>query len=125
MLINKDKTVKDIQEEFNLLFPGLQLHFYTRKHADRAGSPQADEIDGVNKLGSLKTFKKDGFMSIFKTMAVSELEQSFENNFGLYVQVFRQSKDLWLQTTSTDDWTLEEQNKKGIHSNQETLKDGY
>ena len=33
--------------------------------------------------------------------------------FGLSAQVFRLSGDVWLETTSTDNWTLEEQNSTG------------
>lgn len=125
MYIKKEKTVKDIQEEFNTLFPGLQIQFYTRKHNDRAGSPDSYRVSSDTKLESFKTMRKDGFLPIYKTMPVSELEQTFESRFGLHVQVFRQSQDLWLQTTSTDTWTLEEQNKKGMNSNQKTAQYGY
>ena len=125
MLIDQDKTVKEIQEEFNMLFPGLQIHFYSRKHLDRAGSPESYRVASDVQLKTFKTMRKGGFIPIYKTMSVSELEQTFESRFGLHIQVFRQSNDLWLQTTSTDNWTLEEQNRKGINSNQKTAKNGY
>jgi hypothetical protein len=46
-------------------------------------------------------------------MKVSELEELFEEVFGLSVQVFRKSGESWLQTTTTDSWTLNQQNLKG------------
>ena len=46
-------------------------------------------------------------------MTVSDLEQKFAELFGLSVQVFRKSANVWLETTVTDGWTLEEQNRQG------------
>ncbi len=47
---------------------------------------------------------------------VSEIEEEFESVVGIPVQIFRKSKDLWLQTIPTDHWTLAVQNRKGINS---------
>ncbi len=46
-------------------------------------------------------------------MKVRTLENVFYETYGLKVQVFRLSGNIWLQTTSTDEWTLHEQNRKG------------
>ena len=46
-------------------------------------------------------------------MTVNELEQRFSDVYGLGVQVFRKSGNVWLETTVTDGWTLEQQNKQG------------
>lgn len=46
-------------------------------------------------------------------MTVTDLEQSFNTIYGLGVQVFRKSGKIWLETTVTDGWTLEEQNRQG------------
>jgi hypothetical protein len=32
---------------------------------------------------------------------------------GLYVQVFRKSGKVWLETTATDNWSLYKQNEEG------------
>ena len=53
-------------------------------------------------------------------MSVTELETMFRENFGLYVQVFRRSGKLWLETTATDSWTLTVQNDQG-----KELSDSY
>ena len=46
-------------------------------------------------------------------MTVVDLEQSFSDVFGLGVQIFRKSGKVWLETTVTDGWTLDEQNRQG------------
>lgn len=125
MLINSEKTIKEVQEEFNKKFPGLQLNFYSKKHADRASSSPSDQVDDSIKLGSIKTYRNGGFLPIKGTMTVTELEQGFENHFGLHVQVYRNCEDTWIQTVKTDNWTLEFQNQRGINSNLKITKDGY
>ena len=45
-------------------------------------------------------------------MTVGDLEQRFQDVYGLSVQVFRKSGKVWLETTVTDNWTLDEQNDK-------------
>lgn len=44
---------------------------------------------------------------------VQALEKQMEESFGLHVQVFRRSGNIWLETTVTDEWTLEFQNEQG------------
>jgi hypothetical protein len=44
-------------------------------------------------------------------MKVGELEHAFNVKFGLSAQVFRKSGEIWLQTTTTDTWTLAKQNE--------------
>jgi len=46
-------------------------------------------------------------------MTVAEMEERFRDIYGLGVQVFRKSGTIWLETTVTDGWTLEDQNKQG------------
>ena len=50
-------------------------------------------------------------------MKVAELENDFSGQFGLQVQVFRKSGEVWLQTTKTDNWTLIEQNQAALEMN--------
>jgi hypothetical protein len=49
-------------------------------------------------------------------MPTWQLERLFEQEFGLHVQVFRKSGNIWLMTTVSDSLTLEEQNFKGLES---------
>ena len=45
-------------------------------------------------------------------MPVWQLERLFEEDCGLHVQVFRRSGKIWLETSRTDDLTLEQQEAK-------------
>ncbi len=55
----------------------------------------------------------EGDFRIDSKLPVGEFEQKFLAKYGLNVQVFRKSGNLWMQTTATDSWTLAEQNRKG------------
>ena len=105
--------LKDIQREFNAKFPNLKIAFFSVAHSEGEGSPKEAEIDPQAKLAEVRTVNSEGTLEITPEMTVAELEKMFMGNFGLNVQVMRQSGNLWMQTTATDDWTLERQNRKG------------
>jgi hypothetical protein len=67
-------------------------------------------------IGEVRKVHNEGDLSIDGHQKVKTFEQSFHDKYGLNVQVFRKSGFMWMQTTSTDDWTLSKQNRKGGHS---------
>ncbi len=112
--INSRKKIAAIQAEFNALFPYLKLEFFSRPHSASEGSAKRFLEPATKTLGEFKTFhnvKKE--ITITPAMTVKELEYNFRNVFGLSAQVFRKSGKVWLETTVTDGWTLEEQNHQG------------
>ncbi|MFM7023730.1 MAG: hypothetical protein ACKOXB_12210 [Flavobacteriales bacterium] len=111
--IDDSKKIFQIQEEFNKLFPYLKIEFFSKPHDP--GCPSAKKfIKHCNKtLAECRSIHKRGKINISPKTTVNELEQDFGKNYGLGVQVFRKSGKVWLETTVTDSWTLEEQNKQG------------
>ena len=109
MLIRDDRTLRDMQEEFSEKFPFLKIEFYSAKGEQEARKKLAPD----RTVGEVRTIHNEGELSIHGNVKVRSLEASFSESFGLNVQVFRLSGNLWLQTTSTDEWTLHEQNRKG------------
>lgn len=113
IIISDEMKIKEVQEKFNEHFPFLKLEFYKNDHDEGEGSPKRDIL---NSDFTLKEAGKDGDqgeISIHGNQKVSTLEDAFQETFGLNVQVFRKSGELWLQTTTTDSWTLSEQNREG------------
>ncbi len=113
MIITDHKKIKDIQVEFNQLFPHLKLEFYAHGHQPGGGSPVQEQLEQSKTIGEVRRVHNEGDFSVTETMKVRELEQLFQKKYGLNVQVFRKSGNIWIQTTSTDNWTLAEQNRKG------------
>lgn len=115
--VSKNKQLKTIQEEFQKCFPFLKLEFYSNSHRSNEGSAKRNILNSNLTVGETPKFNKDNIINIKKSMKVSELEKSFSEIFGLNVQVFRKSNNLWLQTTITDNWSLEKQNQNGMEMN--------
>ena len=64
-------------------------------------------------LKDIRTSTTEGDLSIDGHLKTSTFENSFKTHFGVNVQVWRRSGNMWLQTTTTDDWTLAKQEQTG------------
>ena len=111
--INDRRKIFAIQEDFNKLFPCLKLEFLSKPHKTGGASAKKFVKHNSKTLGECRTIHNNGEITITPNMTVSELEQRFDDVYGLRVQVFRHSGKSWLETTITNGWTLEEQNKQG------------
>ena len=118
MQITEDKKIKDVQAEFQAKFPYLKLEFYQGSHQSHQPTPASEQLDAEQTIKQVRTVHTEGELGIDAHLKVSTLEDLFWERFGLNVQVFRLSGNLWLQTSSTDQWSLAEQNRKGGHSAQ-------
>lgn len=116
MRITDDKKLVEVQEEFRNLFPNLKIEFYAGRHEPGEGSRAEDALDPQLTIGAVRSVHKEGDLKIDGNMEVRKLEEQFYDDYGLNVQVFRQSGHLWMQTSVTDSWTLNKQNSKGGHS---------
>jgi hypothetical protein len=116
MDINKNTTTAEVLESFVTAFPYLKLVFYKKSHDHFHGSKKKDEIKEVVTLISLNADLAKGKVEFEDDMSVDNLETYMEESFGLHVQVFRKSGDIWLQTSKTDHWTLNEQNRNGAEN---------
>lgn len=107
------RKISNIQEEFNSLFPYLKLEFFPTANKHGNESIKKFVKSNSNTLGECRTIQAKGEITITPDMKVVDLEKSFNDIYGLVVQVFRKSGKVWLETTLTDEWTLDEQNKQG------------
>ena len=112
MKITKKRSVKDLKIEFRNMFPKLKIEFYTRKHDHFEGSKEKELIGDDILLGDLNPELEDGTFEIKENMLVDEFETQIDDKFGLHTQVFRKSGNQWLQTSITDNWSLEKQERK-------------
>lgn len=111
--INDNRKISAIQEDFAVEFPYLKLEFFSRPHKPGGVSPKRQLKSTDHTLGEFRSVHTTGEIEIIPQMTVSALEQQFWKLYGLGVQVFRKSGKIWLETTVTDNWTLEEQNRQG------------
>jgi hypothetical protein len=111
--INDSRRISEIQEEFNAAFPYLKLEFFEKLHDVGVASPKNSLRNKSITLGECRTIHNKGTIDVTPQMTVTDFEQKFSKVYGLSIQVFRRSGRVWLETTITDGWTLEEQNKQG------------
>jgi hypothetical protein len=108
--VRKDRLIGDVQNDFTSAFPYLRIDFY--KVNTKSKFNTAEKLDKVVVLKNAGIFR-EGEIPLYDSMTVLELERSFREQFGAYVQVSRKSGTLWLETTMTDNWTLKQQNEHG------------
>ena len=111
--IAPDKTIKELQERFHGFFPYLKIEFFRKPHVDGVASPKSDLVSPNILLGNLSSRITKGTISLSPHISVTTLEKTFRQEYGLNVQVFRSSNNLWIETSLTDHWSLERQNNEG------------
>ncbi len=111
ILVTNKHSLAEIQAEFNEKFGNLKLEFYIGKHDEGEGTADNKKLDPSLTIGELREGDSETEFSIHGNLKTNSFEESWQEAFGFSVQVFRKSGNIWLQTTSTDDWTLSEQQK--------------
>ncbi len=111
--ITDEQTIAEVQELFHYIFPFLKIDFFEKDLTDvnKINKPVANT---GRRLGEFRPAKNEA-SSIWldKFIKVNELERYINATYRLQAQVFRRSRNVWLETTITNNWTLEEQNKQG------------
>jgi hypothetical protein len=101
MCIEKGKPIRDIQKEFNELYPFLKIELIEK------GQPAAKVVSGTHFN------EKCRHIDVSAGRTVAELEGDFRDQINLPVQLFRRAGNLWIETSLTHDWSLDQQNKEG------------
>jgi hypothetical protein len=107
-----NRKVEEIREEFNTSYPYLTIVFVNRKEDTNGGTLLA-EVEPTARLIEVSGVLKEGEIDIRPTDSIKDVEQRFEKQYGLPVQIFRKQKGVWMDTNVTDDLTLHEQNTWG------------
>jgi len=113
IIVTADKTLEEIAQAFHSKFPFLKLEFFSHRHAEDEVSPKKDKLDTNLTIGEAGTFDHEEELSIHGNLKVATLEKNFQDLYGIGLQVLRRSGQLWIQTATTDDWTLSKQNQEG------------
>lgn len=109
----EDDILRNIQNDFSKQYPFLKLEFYKCSHPEYVGSPESERLSADLPLEEATAFHCSGMIDISSLRTVAEVEHDFLKRLGLSVQIFRRSGQLWIETTETDHWSLEQQNAKG------------
>ncbi len=110
--IKKNMRITDIKTQFHAYFHYLKIEFFKGKHDKDSGSPRDMMLGNDTPMKDLLKDGKEGSVNFSEHTTVKEFEQKFMDKFNLNMQVFRKSGTIYLETTSTDSWTLEQQNRE-------------
>jgi len=113
LVIDKDQTIEGLKQQFRKHFPYLKLEFFREPCVKGKGFSKDKMIPPGEPLTQLLKMKRPQKHFFDGETIVSDLEHAFYEKFGICTQVFRKSGNIWLETTSTDDWTLNQQNEEG------------
>lgn len=113
------QTIQQIQEKFKKRFSHLKIEFYKKSHQDEEGNFKRDQYLHNITLEEMTQSTEDLHLDIQPDMTTNAFEHYMEAEFGLHVQVFREQRGTWLQTTHSDSLTLAQQNEKGIQADQD------
>ncbi len=110
--ISESTSINDIKEWFSQSFPLLKIEIYGKEHHQGEGNSSADQIKNNSLLSELGY--KDGPIEfvIFEDYSTNLVEHMFFTKLNVNAQIFRLNKNTWIQTISTDNWTLKEQMEK-------------
>lgn len=105
--IDRATKISDIQEWFTGRFAFLKLEFFRNRHLAKK------EVRGPGELALRSDVLTHAKITIDGKWTVIDVENLFLTEAGLYVQILRRSGNLWIETTFTEDWTLDQQNHEG------------
>ena len=111
--IRKDSRIVDIQKEFNQYYPYLKMEFFRHPFSQNKMLQKTEKIDPRESIVQLTRFYDQASINIDQKKTVAQLVNDFLEEFGLSILIFRKSGNLWIETSLTDSWTLDRQNKIG------------
>ena len=108
MLLEIDdyKTLRDLQEKFNLCFPHLKIEFCKHRHHWQELSDPEEFFSPYLAAGLLRKIHDPGVLAIYSNQKAGEVERRFSEDFGLHVQIFFNIDGRWVQTGTTDNMSL-------------------
>ncbi|MFZ4543828.1 MAG: hypothetical protein ACOYOA_07245 [Saprospiraceae bacterium] len=111
LVLSPDITLDQLSHQLTEKFHQLKLVFFTKGHERFKGTNAKFIItDRSTLLKDCSNVVKEEELLLIPTMKTYELEEALENRYGLFVQVFRLTTRQWIETSTTDARTLEEQN---------------
>ncbi|MBS3913187.1 MAG: hypothetical protein KG003_01710 [Bacteroidetes bacterium] len=114
--IQPNTTLFEIKSFLHESFPYLDIAFFKTAHHTGEGNRRADLLPNslhISEAGN----GNSGELVVEPGTLVQDLEHAFTKEFGLYAQIMRKSGNVWLQTTTSDNLSLEQINQMAKQAN--------
>ena len=112
IVINSNRKIFAIQDEFSEMFPGLTIAFYAKpSHPGAAPSTKLIRHSGKT-LQDCRINSNDGIIEILPSMNISDLKENFRDVYGLSVEIFQNQVTALMKTCRRQSYLLAELNKQ-------------
>jgi hypothetical protein len=111
--ITGNRKVADIQKDFNLLFPFLNLEFFDLAEDKMVSYTSSGRDFPQLCVKDIRGEQKDGELVVGLHMTVMQLEHILSEEFGLQAEVFERSGNQWMRYSLNGYWTLYHKNEAG------------
>jgi hypothetical protein len=108
LFIKKESKVEDICKVFTACYPFLKIELYKKP----LSGYKKEALPFNQPLGKLVNDDLKTTIHLNDTTTVAELEDRF-SIIGLKAEIFRRSGNVWVETSLTNNWTLQQQNCEG------------
>lgn len=113
LIIGYTTTVDDVLMQFNALYPFLQLQVYSSLPTWHKSIQKLVKMPPGQLIKTWAPTHSQVSLSIENKITVAQLVDSLKA-IGLRARVSRKSGNQWIETSLTDDWTLEQQNREAM-----------
>ena len=110
IVINNNRKIFAIQQEFNTLFPGLKLLFYAKPSNPGAASSPKLMLHSSKTLRDCRAVHNEGSIDILPSMNIADLKANFRDIYGLSVEIFQKAGNGANENPVVNQNTLEENN---------------
>ena len=113
LIINSNKTIGQIQENFEEYFPFLMLQFYYPQAKHRHESSEWIKIKPDVPFKALNSNLDEIVIDFGGNAKTGDLEYELLKKMGIPVNIFRCQGESWIQTFANDNLSLDEENDLG------------
>ncbi len=125
MKIHNWKTIGEVKDIFQFIFPGLKLKFYRKLCGHYEGLIECSIADHTKPLYQISKRSKDSVLEFNFQDTVKDLVEKFKDVLGLNIQIFWASSDVCIGTTKIGNCTLSQLNDNSLLTNQKYLLNEY
>ena len=111
ILIENGKALGEIQREFSLHYPFLRIEFF--KTVESNGMIRREKLKDEHRL----MIKNLLAINIGGDCTINDVKKDFLEKANLIIQIYRKSGNVWVETSHTNHWPLEQQNFEGEQMN--------
>ena len=107
--INNVSVIREIQNRFNKAYPNLWIDFYYHRNLSHS---KAEKINPETAIKDICALNGTRDINIDGEKSVAELEADFKELLDLEIKVLRKTRNVWVSTPYTRNWTLQNQNQE-------------